>query len=145
MTRLDKLEKRFQTDDIWAFPDDYHFLYEFVKRGEKTATSSYYTEYAFKDKAIPKEKGYAILLNHSDRPTEALILHYPEVRIYPFKEVAKDVPPAEMMDEKMWFDIHERDFKTNAEQMGSVFSEDDLTLTKFMEVIEVVRIDEEWL
>lgn len=142
MTRLSDLARRFQTDDIWAFPEDYAFLYELVKRGEKTATSSYYPSYAFKGQTEPKEKAYAILLNHGENSTEATILIYPEVRIYPFKEVAKDVPPAEMMDEAMWFDIHERDFKASAEQMGSVFSEDDLTLTKFMKVIEVVSIEE---
>lgn len=142
MTRLEQLKKQYQTEEVWAFPKDYADLYDHVKSGRKTATSSYYPRYAYKGRPLPVEKGYSLLLNDADYLSEVLVLRYPEIRIYPFEQVASDVPPAEMMDRATWIAIHQRVFEGNAHDMGQKFSQADLTLTTFMEVIEVISISE---
>lgn len=141
MRTVKELATTYQTSDIWSFPEEYGFLYDFVKKGEKTATSSYFFAYDAQH-PLPVEEGYAILLNHEENATEAMVLKYPEVRIYPFKEIAQDVPPAEMMDMPLWIEIHQRDFQVTAEKMGKVFSEEDLTVTKFMKVVEIINLKE---
>src|SRR3712207_4196456 len=95
MQTVKNLATTYKTSDIWSFPEEYAFLYDIVKKGEKTATSSYFLTYD-EQHPLPVEGGYAILLNHEENATEAMVLKYPEVRIYPFKEIAQDVPPAEM-------------------------------------------------
>lgn len=141
MTSLKDLKIHYQTEDVWAFPEDYAFLFDHVKKGDKTATSSYLANYQQPGKVLPVEGAYTILLDDLDQPSQALLMVWSEIRIFPFNDLAADLPAAEMMDRQTWIDIHLRDFVQSARKLGREFHETDQVLAKFFQVSQIVALE----
>ncbi|MGL5649854.1 MAG: ASCH domain-containing protein [Clostridium sp.] len=123
----------------WYFGDNKVLadeLFDLVIKGEKTATTSLYCLYKFKNEELPKENSFSVVTNYDGN--KKCLIETKKVTVLTFLEVEKEFAYKEGEGDKSleyWQREHLRFFNRELEKYDKVFTEDMLVVCEEFECI----------
>lgn len=132
-------QKKHPDLEVWGHPAEYADLYDLTVRGIKTATSSWYAEYALSGDDLSQPGERSIMVDNPECPTKEVLLETVEVIIEPFCDISERTAWCNGEGDRTiadWQRIFGDFWKRHLPKSGLVFSEDGLVVTEFFKVIE---------
>ncbi|HEU5139942.1 MAG TPA: ASCH domain-containing protein [Bacillales bacterium] len=124
----------------WQFGDNPDGLAQLVIDGVKTATCSGYIFYEVEKEPLPTTEDYSVILNSKEEPVA--IIKTVEVTLVPMNEVPEDFAIAEGEGDRTyryWWEVHEKFFKEELNEIGREFSDDMLLVCERFELVDVKK------
>ncbi|MFA9493601.1 ASCH domain-containing protein [Streptococcus sp. E17BB] len=138
MAKYGDLQAKYPDLEVWAHPTEYKELYDLTVRGTKTATSSWYAEYASPDE-LDQPGDRSIMLDNPEHPTQEVLLETVKVIIEPFNAISEETARCNAEGDGTvadWQRIFGDFWQRHLPTVGLDFSETGLVVTEFFKVVE---------